>query len=67
MTDKSAEVVAEHHKAAVDAATGDMKIALESIVRKDHRHAIDMLKMAIEHLETAVVTQRILKALPRKK
>lgn len=67
MADESARVVAEHHKVAVDAATGDMKIALESIVHRDHRHAIDMLKMAIEHLERAVVIQRILKDLPRTK
>ncbi len=64
MTDESATVVAQHHKEAVDAATGDMDLALDSIVHRDHQRAIELLKMAIKHLETAVVIQRILKALP---
>jgi len=67
MSDESATIVAQHHKEAVDAATGDMDLAVNSIVHRDHQHAIELLKMAIKHLETAVVIQKILKALPRSK
>lgn len=62
--DKSAQTVALHHKREADYATQLVDKALESIVLREHRHAVELLKSAIEHLESAEVIQRILKALP---
>lgn len=63
--ERSAQVVAGHHKREVDAATRLMDKALEAVVHRDHRHAVDLLKAAIQHLEAAEVVQKILKDLPR--
>jgi len=60
----AAQVVANHHKMEVDAATQLMDKAIESVVHRDHRHAVELLKCAIEHLEKAAVVQRVLEDMP---
>lgn len=62
--DGGAVTVASHHKTEVDAATQLMDKATVCITYRDHQHAIELLKSAIEHLEAAKVIQRILKDIP---
>jgi len=63
--DKSAHIVAEHHKSEVDAATTLMDKAIESTAHRDYVHAIELLKCSIDHLHAAEIIQRILKDLGR--
>jgi hypothetical protein len=64
VSDEGVKAVTQHHKSRVDAATELMDKALDSIVHRDHRHAIELLKCAIAHLEVAAIIENVLKDIP---